>query len=337
MVAADLFQDQYVAALAAADDESATLAERAEMLMEIAMGLQNRPKNSEQLLKAVELFDKALAICPEDEQLLRARIIARKGTALQAIPSEDWQFLDAARTAYREASPILTAHGIPEEIAELEMNLGLVLQSLAGMHRARITDAIAAYQRALRTFDKERFPQEFAILQNNLATAFLSIPLADERGKMREALAVQAFEEGLRVVNMIDHPAEYAMLQNNLGNALQYASSAHQVENNLRALEAYDQALKVRKRETTPVEYANTITNKANCLQNLPDDPENPQAGDHANLRRAAALYREAAAIFKSHGDNAKAALVTEAAGQIEAELLTAAHMQDAEPQQASV
>ena len=87
------------------------------------------------------------------------------------------------------------------------MNLGVVLQSLAGAGRARITDAISAYQRALRTFDRTRHPEEFAILQNNLATAFLSIPFTDERGKMREALAVQAFEEGLKVVTLIDHPS----------------------------------------------------------------------------------------------------------------------------------
>ncbi|WP_227651756.1 hypothetical protein, partial [Klebsiella pneumoniae] len=82
------------------------------------------------------------------------------------------------------------------------------------------------------------------------ATAFLSMPMTDERGKMREALAVQAFEEGLKVVNLIDYPTEYAMLQNNLGNALQYVSSSHTLENNLRALDAYDEALKVRTRET---------------------------------------------------------------------------------------
>ena len=107
---------------------------------------------------------------------------------------------------------------------------------------------------------------------------------------MREALAVQAFEEGLKVVNLIDHPSEYAMLQNNLGNALQYASSSHALENNLRALDAYDEALKVRTRETTPLEYANTISNKANCLWNLPDDPDHPEAGNRTNLTQAQRL-----------------------------------------------
>jgi tetratricopeptide (TPR) repeat protein len=320
---ADLFQDQFAAALAAAANESATPAERAEMLMEISMGLQSRPKGPAQLKAAVELCDKALELCPEKDPLLKARIMARKATALQAIPAEEPTFLLLARDAYRAALPIFTSYGSPEELAEVEMNLGLVLQSLAGFNRARITEATAAYQRALRTFDRHRFPQEFAILQNNLATAFLSIPLADEKGKMREALAVRAFEEGLSVVNIVDHPSEYAMLQNNLGNALQYASSAHRVENNLRALEAYDEALKVRTRETTPVEYANTLTNKANCLQNLPDDPEEPEHGNRANLIRANALYCEAREIFVTHGDYAKAAIVAEAANQLEEELRT--------------
>ncbi len=175
-----------------------------------------------------------------------------------------------------------------------------MIQNLAGAGRARITDAISAYQRALRVFTKSQYPREFVILQSNLATAFLSMPMTDERGKMREALAVQAFEEGLKVVNLIDYPTEYAMLQNNLGNALQYVSSSHTLENNLRALDAYDEALKVRTRETTPLEYANTISNKANCLWNLPDDPANPDVGNRANLTLANAITARRAPSLSS-------------------------------------
>jgi len=309
--------------MAAAEDIEATLAERAEMLMEMAMGLQQRPKSPDQLRAAVELYDKAITLCPDEEGLLRARITARKGTALQAVPEEGTAALEQARMAYEEAMPALREAGRPEEVAEAEMNLGVVVQHLAGAHRARITDAIAAYQRALRVFDKQRYPQEFAILQNNLATAFLSIPFTDQRAKMREALAVQAFEEGLKVVSLVDHPSEYAMLQNNLGNALQYASSSHSLENNLRALAAYEEALKVRNRERTPLEYANTIANKANCLWNLPDDPERPEGGNRGNLLGARACYAEAREIFTAHGEREKAGIVAEAVGQIEREMLT--------------
>jgi hypothetical protein len=151
------------------------------------------------------------------------------------------------------------------------------------------------------------------------------MPFTDERSKMREALAVQAFEEGLKVVDLIDHPSEYAMLQNNLGNALQYASSSHVIENNLRALEAYDEALKVRTRETTPLEYANTIANKANCLWNLPDAPAAPEHGNRANLTKVRGLYTEAREIFMRHGDVDKARIVGEAVTQIEREILALA------------
>jgi tetratricopeptide (TPR) repeat protein len=314
--------DEVRAALAAAEDETAQPSERAEMLMEIAMGLQHRPKSPDQLHSAVALYDKALAICPEDERLLRARILARKGTALQAIPEPGTSCLEQARAAFEMAMPTLIDFGRPEELAEAEMNLGVVVQNLCSAGRARITDAISAYQRALRTFNRKAFPQEYAILQNNLAAAILSMPFTDERGKMREALAVQAFEEGLKVVNLIDHPSEYAMLQNNLGNALQYASSSHVVENNLRALEAYDEALKVRSKEASPLEYANTISNRANCLWNLPDNADHPDRGNRANLTLARAAYFEAREIFMAHGERDKARIVAEALDQIGREML---------------
>jgi tetratricopeptide (TPR) repeat protein len=325
----DRSADEVRAALAAADDDRASPGERAEMLMEIAMGLQQRPKSPEQLRSAVQLYDRALAICPADERLLSARIAARKGTALQAIPEQGTAALEHAREAFETAIPVLTESGRPEECAEAEMNLGVVVQALAGAGHARITDAIAAYQRALRIFDRTRHKQEYAILQNNLATAFLSMPISDEGGKIREALAVQAFEDGLQVVNLIDHPAEYAMLQNNLGNALQYASSSQPLENNLRALDAYDEALKVRTRDTTPAEYANTIANRANCLWNLPDDPEQPEHGNRANLARARADYGEARAIFLAHGETDKVAVVADAIDQIEREILAVALPED--------
>jgi tetratricopeptide (TPR) repeat protein len=317
------------AATAAAEDETASPAERAEVLMEVAMGLQQRPRTPAHLYAAVDLYENAQGLCPASDRLLQARITARKGTALQALPEEGYASLEAARAAYQAAIPILAEIGRPEELAEAEMNLGLVIQHLAGIGRARLTDAIAAYQRSLRTFDRRRFPVEFAILQNNLATAFLSIPFTDERARMREALAVQAFEDGLKVVNLIEHPLEYAMLQNNLGNALQYVSSSHVVENSLRALDAYDEALKVRTRERSPLEYASTIANKANCLRNLRGDPSRPENGETSTLVAAQAYYREAREIFDEHGDTEKATIAADALIRIEQDLLASAPRAD--------
>ena len=321
-----LAMSQVEAALKAVESDPATPAEKAEMLMEIAMGMQMRPKTAEQLDQAVLLYRRALEICPAGSPLLRARVTTRLGTALQALPSGGATALKEARDCYETALLTLKDNGKPEEVAELEMNLGLVQQSLSASGGARLHDAIQCYHRALRTFTREAYPQEFSILHNNLAIAYLSIPLSDERGKMREALAVQSFEEVLKVVNLVDHPSEYAMIQNNLGNALQYASSGHALENNLRALDAYDEALKVRNPRDTPFEYANTISNKANVLRNLPDDPDHPGLGREASLSKARELYREAQLIFARLNESNNAGVVEEALVDIERELTERPH-----------
>ncbi len=353
-MAAALVDEQVRAAIQAIEREDVPVTDKVDMLVEIAMGLQTRPRAPHDLHQAVHLYEKALALCEglgahgngrahagEEAQeqgqegrngaalapeatpapllrVLRARVLARMGTALQAIPEEGSTQLERAERCYEEARPILEAEGSSEEVAELHMNRGLVLQTLAGMGKRSLRDAIAAYQEALRVFDRKRHPKEFAILQNNLATAYLSMPFADKKAKMREALAVQAFEEGLKVVNLIDHPNEYAMLQNNLGNALQYASTSHIVENNLRALEAYGEALKVRTREAAPIAWANTTANKANCLANLPDAALGHLAGSGRNRAEALRLYREALAVFEAHGEADKCQAVREAIAALE-------------------
>jgi len=320
---ANLQEYEFNQALQMIEEENISDEEKVEMLMEIAKGIQQKPKSSQELYNAIKLYDKALEICPSTEKLLIARVEAKKGTAYQAIPEDGLNNLNLAQAQYESSIPVLTELGVPEEVAEAEMNLGLVLQTLFGMGKVPITECITAYQRSLKVFDSKKFPSEYAILHNNLATAFLSIPMNDERSKMREAMAVQSFEAALKVVNLIDHPTEYAMLQNNLGNALQYASSSHPVENNLRSIEAYDEALKVRNERDTPLEFANTICNKANSLRNLPDDFDKPEIGNRANLMTAQGLYRKASSIFKLNGDLAKVSVVEEVLQEVAQDLGT--------------
>lgn len=289
------------AAIAAIDSESATTVEKIEMLIELGLSLQKQPKDPDQFWQAMALYQHALQLCGDAYPLLRARGLTGMGTALRSIPDEGPELMQQARSCYEKALPLLQEHAAPEEIAEAEMNLGLVLQSLSGFGQAKLTDSIQLYQRALRVFTGSAYPQEYAILQNNIAIAYLSMPLSAEGEDMRQALAVQAFQQALEWITLIDHPSEYAMLQNNLGNALQYLPSTHAVDNNYRAIAAYDEALKVRTAYDTPLEYANTIANKANALCNLPDDPNQPEAGNQRHLHQARSYYQEAQEIFRQH------------------------------------
>lgn len=323
MTAKTLALSQFEAALQAVESDAATPEEKTDMLVEIAMGLQIRPKSPEQLQQAIALYRRALEICPADAPLLQARTTVRLGTALQALPNEGLSALREAQACYDRAlavlkDPMLKDKVKPEELAEIQMNLGLVLQSLSASGAARIQDAIQCYHQSLKIFTCDAFPQEYAILHNNLAIAYLSIPHSDTHGKLREALAVQSFEEVLKVINLIDHPTEYAMIQNNLGNALQYVSSGHALENNLRALAAYDEALKVRNAHDTPLEYANTLANKANVLRNMPDEAEQGMTGNQTNLGRARELYAEARDIFTRYSQFDSSKIVEEALREME-------------------
>ncbi len=309
------------AALAAISSESATMAEKIQMLIEIAQGFQKKPKTAQDLRNAVGLFYRAYQMCGEEYVLLKARAKVGMAGSLQMIPNVDSQLLQQARADYEEALPILQQFATAEEVAEVQMNLGLVLQSLVPDNLARITDSIHAYHEALRVFTWEDYPQEYAILYNNIAIAYLSMPMSSERESLRQGLAVQSFEVALKHINLVDHPREYAMLQNNLGNALQYLVSSHPVENNLRAVLAYNEALKVRNSQDPPLEYANTISNKANVLFNLPDNPEKPELGNQQNLLQAQEYYQQAWQIFTEHQQLEQAEIVKAALEDLASEI----------------
>ena len=226
-----------------------------------------------------------------------------------------------AKTAYETALPMLKKYASPEEVAETHMNIGVVLQGLVPFREATMQDAMKAYQQALKVFTGENYPQEFAIVQNNIAIGYLSMSLTPEGEEIRQAMAVQYFEAALKWVTLIEHPSEYAMLQNNLANALQYLPSTHLLENNFKALAAYDEALKVRTPQNAPIEWANTISNKANVLFNLPDDVGHPERGNQNNLIQARTYYQKAQEMFSQYGQWEQVEVVKKALQDVEIQL----------------
>lgn len=301
------------AAMKAITETSATTSEKIEMLIEIAQGVLKKPKTADDVWNAVAMYDKADELCQEEHPLLKAQAKLGKANALRTIPDNGTQLLLQAKTNYQEALPVLQELASPTELAEAQMNLGLVLQSLIPFKLAQVTECIQIYQQALRVFTYQKYPQEYAILHNNIAIAYLSMSTGSQQQYLYEGLAVQSFETALKHINSIEHPKEYAMLQNNLGNALQYLPSSHPFKNNLRAVTAYDEALKIRNAQDTPLEYANTIANKANALINLPDNLEKPESGNSMNLQKAINYYQQAFEIFITNKQDEQAQVVSQA------------------------
>ncbi len=309
------------AAIAAIASESVKTEEKIQMLIEMAQGFQKKPKSAKDLRNAVSLYYRAYEMSGEDYPLLKARSQVGMAGALQAIPDVDSDLLLQAKVGYEEALPILQQLASPEEVAEAQMNLGLVLQSLVPFHLARITDSIQAYQEALQIFTWERYPQEYAILHNNIAIAHISMSMTGEQQDLQQALAIQTFESALQHINLIDCPREYAMLQNNLGNTLQCLAT-DSVDYLLRAIAAYDEALKVRNLQNTPLEYANTIANKANALFKLPDNVEKPEIGNEQNLRQTRTYYQQAWTIFTKYKQVEQAEIVAQALQEVDQKIM---------------
>jgi tetratricopeptide (TPR) repeat protein len=301
--------------MAAVASESATTEEKIEMLIEMAQSSQQQHKTAKDLRNAVSLYYRAYELCGEDYPLLKARAQAGMAGALKTIPDVGPDLLLQAKIGYEEALPIFQNLASKEEVAEIQMNLGLVLQSLTQFNLARISDSIQAYQEALRVFTWQNYPQEYAILSNNIAIAYLSMPLASNKEYLCHGLAIQSLEVALKHITLSNHPQEYAMLQNNLGNAFQYLASSHSL---LQAIAAYDEALKVRDPKHTPLEYANTISNKANALLNLSDELANPEFGNPKNKKQALVYYQIAWQIFTDNKQLEQAEIVATAMQEIE-------------------
>ncbi len=211
-------------AMTAIASESVTTQEKIQMLIKTAVRFRKQPKTVKDLRHAVSLYYHAYEMCGENYPLLQARAKVGMAGTLRAIPDVGTELLLQAKAGYEEAIPILQQLGVKEEVAEAQMNLGLVLQSLVAFNLARIADCIEAYQAALGVFTWQDYPQEYAILHNNIAIAYLSMPAIGDREHLQQELAVKSFESALQHINLIEHPREYAMLQNNLGNALQSLS-----------------------------------------------------------------------------------------------------------------
>jgi tetratricopeptide (TPR) repeat protein len=154
--------------------------------------------------------------------------------------------------------------------AELSLQLGMALQDNANGNRPALLEAVKAYQDALRFgITVERTPESFALLQNNLALAYLTMPMTEAGDQLRMGIAVQSLREALKVYTKETHPEQWASAQLNLANALQYIPTSHPEENLIQAVEIYDEILNVRQKAFDPVGYARLLANQANALAHL--------------------------------------------------------------------
>ena len=133
----------------------------------------------------------------------------------------------------------------------------------------KLIQSIQAYQEALRIFNPEHFPMDYARTQNNLGAVYGLLSKTKDIAE-NSYKAIQTFQKSLQVYTSKDFPINYAMTQYNLGTVYSIlADTKDTAENCDKAIQAFQEALKVYIIEDFPMDYAKTQYNLGNTYYTL--------------------------------------------------------------------
>jgi len=203
----------------------------------------------------------------QSSPLLAAILLAQSANVAQSCVG-----LPAAlvKQEYEQAIQLAQQYELPGLVAELYIQIGMLLQQAAGVSRQGLVEAIKAYQLAIQSgIDAQAHPVLFAELQNNLGLAYVTMANSETSNQLRVGIAIQSFRKGLSVIDPTEQPDLWARMSMNLASALQYAPSSHPADNLAQAVEIYEQVLKIRTKARDPVAYALVLLNQANALAHL--------------------------------------------------------------------
>lgn len=176
----------------------------------------------------------------------------------------------AAANAELDAGLKALPHGCdPELKAEMHVARGMARHELGQQTPGYLLPAVNDYTEAAKTFREETHPEMFALVNQQLALAYLIMPMSSEGDRLRLGVAVNSLRAALRVYTKDSHPAAWITTQLNLANALQYLPSVHQEDNLDEAVHLYEEILQYRTEDADPLGYARILTNQANALGHL--------------------------------------------------------------------
>ncbi|WP_298374735.1 tetratricopeptide repeat protein [Azospirillum sp.] len=248
---------------------------------------------------AADHFLAAANLLPAGDTEARGNRLTDSADALRHHGEErgDNDALRRAIARYREALPPHARH--PALWGRIQNNLGDALRVLGERESGtgRLTEAVEAFQNALREHTQERVPLEWAATQNNLGNTLTRLG-ERESGTGRLIEAVEAFQNALREHTQERVPLKWATTQNNLGAALRVLGERESGTGRLtESVEAYRNALRERTQERVPLAWARTQTNMGGALRLLAE-----RNRDVDSAKQAVAAQDAALAVFRAAG-----------------------------------
>ncbi len=272
--------------------------------------------DAEQFVEAAAALTEGVGEVAGVSPVLAAQLVAQLA---QLQPSLNDQTVQKTLNYWRSAIALAGDTPLPHLRGDLRIGLGVALHEAAGDRRDLLVEAVKTYQDALHNgITVEETPETFALAQNNIGLAYLTMPMTEAGDKLRHAVAVQSFREALKVYTPETHLEAWTSTMLNMANALQYLPSARPEEHLIQAVETYEQLLQVRNKAFDPLGYARLLANQANALAHL------------GMFQPATEKFTEAHKLLHWHGEAEMAASILEQLERINAQLVPASPDADA-------
>ncbi|MCC7054841.1 MAG: hypothetical protein IT355_16335 [Gemmatimonadaceae bacterium] len=266
---------------------------------------------------AAALLTEGVAACRATSPVLAAQLTAQLAQVHATLAGAS---VPQVVTLWRSAIALAGDSPLPHLRGDLRIGLAITLHEASGDRREMLVEAVKTYQDALHHgITLEDTPETFAMAQNNIGLAYLSMPMTDAGDKLRHAVAVQSFREALKVYTPETHLEAWTSTMLNMANALQYLPSARPEEHLVQAVETYEQLLAVRNKAIDPLGYARLLANQANALAHL------------GMFQPATEKFTEAHKLLHWHGEAGLAATILEQLERINAQLASVGTDADAD------
>ncbi|MBD2065985.1 tetratricopeptide repeat protein [Leptolyngbya sp. FACHB-671] len=199
--------------------------------------------------------------------------------------------------------PKLTRNEVQCTAANIANFSTIIRQFPLGNKDCNIEIAIVGYEIVAQVFTREAFPEQWAMLRNNLGVAYLD----RIRGIKAEniELAIACFQAALAVYTRETFPTDWAKIQNNLGTAYSNRIWGERAENLEQTITCFQAALQVYTRESSPREWAETLINLGNTYQAL------------EQYQQALAYYQQSLQVIQEIGDRYSQARIYSQLGNI--------------------
>ena len=235
------------------------------------------PKMNQARHQAYLTLIETLLTCPSDEQtaILQANVELLDDDFAEYL--REWATETLAEMESSQAANII--------IPILNFS-NLIQQFPLGSKSTNMEIAIVGYEMGLQVFNGDTYAENWAAIQNNLATAYKDRIKGDRAENIEKAIA--AYNLALLVYTRAAFPQDWAMTQNNLAAAYSDRIKGDRGDNLERAIAFLEAALQVHTRQAFPEDWARIQNNLGEAYG------DKIMRGRGDNLERAIKFYKAA-------------------------------------------